>query len=301
MGTPEFAVPSLRILLENNFPIVAVVTPADKPSGRGLSLKPCPVKQFALDNNLLVLQPEKLQDESFVQKLKELAPDIQVIVAFRMLPEVVWRIPTLGTFNLHGSLLPQYRGAAPIHHAVLQGETETGVTTFLIDEKIDTGAILLQAKTPIHPDDTTGDVHDRLMQIGAELVLKTVNGLYTKTIFPILQNTIDTDKPLQAAPKLHTEFCKINHNQPAATVYNFIRGLVPYPVAYYYYKDTLLKIYKASIEYDTESVTSIGEYDTDRKSYLKLRVQDGFIHLLEVQAPNKKRLSIAEFLMGFQP
>jgi methionyl-tRNA formyltransferase len=301
MGTPEFAVPSLKILLENGYEVLAVVCPPDKPSGRGMKLQACAVKQFALEQNLLVLQPEKLRGPLFLEQLKALEPDLQVVVAFRMLPDVVWKLPKIGTFNLHGSLLPQYRGAAPINHAVIDGCLETGVTTFMIDEKIDTGAMLLSASTPIAENDTAGDVHDRLMELGATLVLKTVQGLEKGLLVP--QPQPQDSSELRPAPKIFKEFCLLDANLNVQKAHNFIRGLAPYPTAYTLYKGQAIKLFQA--EQQTPLLpqhTSVanGTLLSDGKSFIVLKLSDGYLNLLKLQLPNKKVLPAKELLLGYK-
>ena len=303
MGTPEFAAESLKILDENRYNISAVVTAPDKPAGRGLKILESDVKKYALENNLPVLQPEKLKNEDFVNQLKELNPHIIVVVAFRMLPEVVWRIPTLGTFNLHASLLPQYRGAAPINWAVINNEKETGITTFLIDANIDTGSILFQEKISIEYEDDAGVVHDKLMKIGAQLVLKTINALIKNDYSVINQNFLISDNTiLKHAPKINKDDCRINWTKPISDIYNHIRGLSPYPTAfteiYNKEKSILLKIYKAKEikEFHNHKPETIY---TDNKTFFKVAVNGGYINILNIQQAGKIRMNIADFLRGF--
>jgi methionyl-tRNA formyltransferase len=308
MGTPEFAVASLDALVQAGYNIIAVITAPDKPAGRGMKLTESAVKKYAVEKQLQVLQPVKLKDPEFLKTLKALQTDLQIVVAFRMLPEVVWNMPPMGTINLHGSLLPQYRGAAPINWAVINGEKETGVTTFKLQHEIDTGDILLQDSFPIGDDDTAGEVHDRMKEIGAQLLVKTVDGL-AKGILeekpqPIgnRQSAIGNENPateLKHAPRLFTETCKIDWNQPIAAIHNLIRGLSPYPAAFTSLNDKNLKIYKAKKEAHA-SPKSPGSVETDNKSYLKFAAKDGYIHVIELQLEGKKKMTVEEFLRGFR-
>lgn len=296
MGTPDFAVASLNALAEAGFEIVGVVTAADKPAGRGQKLQESAVKKYAVEKGLKVLQPLKLKDPEFVEELRALNADLQVVVAFRMLPEIVWDMPAKGTINLHASLLPQYRGAAPINHAIINGETESGATTFFLKHEIDTGDVIFSEKVAIAPDDTAGDLHDHLMVTGAGLLVKTVQaiaeGNYKEQPQPLAGE-------LKHAPKIFKEFCKIDWNQPVKTVYNLIRGLSPYPTAFAVLNEKTIKIFKASYEQGTPEVTP-GSYLTDGKTYLKFAAQDGFIQLLDVQFEGKKRMLVDEFLRGMR-
>lgn len=295
MGTPDFAVASLQRLLGGGCTVVAVVTAPDRPSGRGLQLTPSAVKKAALAANLPVLQPEKLRDPAFLDELASYKADLQVVVAFRMLPEVVWAMPTIGTFNLHGSLLPQYRGAAPINWAIINGETETGVTTFFIEKEIDTGQMIFQDREPIYPDDTAGTVHDRLMERGADLVLKTVRaieaGEYPRTPQPM-------SGELKPAPKLSRETTEINWNQPAITVRNFVRGLSPYPAAWTTVNGKFFKVYNVSIANESPFAAEVGEAYTDNKTIILIRAADGWLSLDSLQAEGKRRMTAEEFLRG---
>lgn len=330
MGTPEFAVASLDALVQAGCNIIAVITAPDKPAGRGMKLTESAVKKYAVEKQLPVLQPVKLKDPAFLETLKGLQADLQIVVAFRMLPEVVWNMPPMGTINLHGSLLPQYRGAAPINWAVINGEKETGVTTFKLQHEIDTGNILLQDSFPIGDDETAGEVHDRMKEIGARLLVKTVAGLANGSLQEIPQQSIGNpdsyreqlatgnEKPttgnrqpatapstpgdaieLKHAPKIFTETCKIDWNQPVAAIYNLIRGLSPYPAAFTYLHDKSLKIYKAKKETHA-SPKSAGSFETDNRTYLKFAAADGYIHITELQLEGKKRMTIEEFLRGFR-
>lgn len=269
MGTPEFAVASLDALVQNNYNVVAVVTVPDKPAGRGQQIQQSAVKKYALENRLPILQPEKLKDEQFVAQLKELQADLQIVVAFRMLPEVVWNMPPLGTYNLHGSLLPKYRGAAPINWAIINGETESGVTTFKLKHEIDTGNMLFQAKAPINKDTTAGELHDALMHIGADLILKTVKAIENNDYKLLPQD----DSQSIHAPKIFKETCKINWNNKAEQIHNLIRGLSPYPAAYAELIDSngdvfTFKIFKSDTELTTINLP-IGSVMSDNKTYLK--------------------------------
>lgn len=301
MGTPEFAVASLDILIQNNYDIAAVVTVPDKPAGRGQQLQQSAVKKYALEKGLKVLQPEKLKDESFINELKELKADLQIVVAFRMLPEVVWNMPPLGTYNLHGSLLPKYRGAAPINWAVINGESESGVTSFKLKHEIDTGNMLFQEKTPITKTTTAGELHDTLMQVGAEVILKTVRAIESGNYELKPQD----DSQSIHAPKLFKETCKINWNNPAEKIYNLIRGLSPYPAAFTEFVDknnqTLgVKIFTSEIE-ETKHTCQAGDVKSDGKTYLKVACNNGYIHIKELQMAGKKRMFVEDFLRGFKP
>jgi methionyl-tRNA formyltransferase len=298
MGTPAFAVPSLKILFDNGYTIPAVITAPDKPAGRGMKLTASPVKQYALEHGIPVLQPERLKNPEFVAHLKSLQADLQVVVAFRMLPEVVWNMPPLGTLNLHGSLLPKYRGAAPINWAIINGETETGVTTFLLKHEIDTGDILLQQRIPIGPDDTAGDLHDRMMNIGADTIFATVRQLAAQDVTPIPQSSLI---PATNAPKIFTDTCRLDLGKTVHEAYNFVRGLSPYPGAWVDLNGKVLKIFKAKpVVFDMPHASSdqIKLYQTDQKTYLKIFLCDGWLELLEIQIEGKRRMSIVDFLNG---
>jgi len=302
MGTPEFAVASLKALVENNYNIVGVVTAPDRPSGRGQKMHQSDVKQYAISCGLPVLQPEKLKDENFLEALKSLNHDIQIIVAFRMLPEVVWKMPPMGTFNLHGSLLPHYRGAAPLNWAIINGDKETGVTTFLLKQEIDTGNILFQEKIQIGPDETIGELHDALMEIGANLVLKTVDALAEGNVSPLSQDILVIDPERLHAPKIFKENCLIDWEKPGIVINNLIRGLSPYPAAWTNFRssgsETGVKIFKASFEQASHECKP-GEIQSDNKKYLKVACLDGFLNILDLQLAGKKRMGVAEFLRGF--
>lgn len=295
MGTPDFAVTSLQRLLDAGCQVVAVVTAPDRPSGRGLQVIASPVKKAAEAARLPVLQPEKLRDPVFLEQLRLYQADLQVVVAFRMLPEVVWAMPTIGTFNLHASLLPQYRGAAPINWVIINGEQETGVTTFFIEKEIDTGQMIFQEAEPVYPDDTAGTLHDRLMERGADLVLKTVRAIEAGE-YPRIPQPAATD--LKAAPKLHRETCEVNWNQPAGVVRNFVRGLSPYPTAWTTLNDRFYKLHKISLADNKLGTFSPGTIDTDNKKYIHIAVADGWISIEELQAEGKRRMTVEEFLRG---
>lgn len=296
MGTPDFAVASLNALYKAGFDIVGVVTAPDKPAGRGQKLSESAVKQFAVKMGLTVLQPLKLKDPEFLNQLKTLNADLQVVVAFRMLPEIVWEMPAKGTINLHASLLPQYRGAAPINHAIINGETQSGVTTFFLKHEIDTGNTIFSAAVDIKSTDTAGNLHDNLMSVGADLLVRTVKAIETNDYNEIPQ--IQSDE-LKHAPKIFKEFSKIDWNQRSETVYNHIRGLSPYPTAFTTLNDKTLKIFNAEIE-DQEPAISAGAYLSDGKTFLKFAAKDGFIKVTDVQYEGKKRMAIDEFLRGMR-
>jgi len=296
MGTPDFAVASLSALYEAGYDITGVVTAADKPAGRGQKLQESAVKKYAVEKGLKILQPLKLKDPEFIEELKALNADLQVVVAFRMLPEMVWNMPPKGTINLHASLLPHYRGAAPINHAIINGETESGVTTFFLKHEIDTGDVIFSAKVDIAEDDTAGDLHDHLMATGAELLLKTVKAIADNNYEE--QPQIAAEE-LKHAPKIFKEFCKIDWNQPVKTVYNLIRGLSPYPTAFTELNEKTIKVFKAGYE-ETEPGIAAGGFLTDGKTFLKFAAKDGFIQLLDVQYEGKKRMLVDEFLRGMR-
>lgn len=296
MGTPDFAVASLDALVQANFDIVAVVTAPDKPAGRGQKLNESAVKKYAVEKSIPVLQPEKLKNKEFLAALKSYQADLQVVVAFRMLPEVVWNMPPKGTINLHGSLLPQYRGAAPINHAIINGEKESGVTTFFLTHEIDTGDIILSDRTPIADNETAGELHDKLMVIGANLLVKTVTAIAAGDVAEQPQPQSDE---LKHAPKIFKEDCKIDWNNPSIKVHNLIRGLSPYPTAFTLLNDKTLKIFKAELE-DKEPGIAAGGLLTDNKTYLKFATKDGFIKLLDIQYEGKKRMLIEDFLRGMR-
>jgi methionyl-tRNA formyltransferase len=310
MGTPEFAVASLEALVNSGCNIIGVITAPDKPAGRGLKLHESAVKKYATENGLRVLQPEKLKNPHFLEELRTLNADLQVVVAFRMLPEAVWSMPPLGTINVHASLLPQYRGAAPINWAVINGETETGVTTFKLKHEIDTGDILLQECIPIGENETAGELHDRLKDLGARVLVKTVQGLSDRTLKETPQASVansqspveqsvdgDSRLPLKHAPKIFTETCRIDWNRPVAEVHNLIRGLSPFPGAFTYLNDKLLKIYKSQKETATTGIGP-GTFKTDGKNFLKFAGTDGFVWVKELQLEGKKKMAVEDFLRG---
>lgn len=299
MGTPDFAVASLKALLDAGKNVVAVVTSPDKPAGRGQKLHQSAVKQFASEHGLPVLQPEKLRAPDFLENLRSYKADLQVVVAFRMLPEIVWNMPPLGTINVHASLLPQYRGAAPINHAIINGEKESGVTTFLLQQEIDTGNILLSEKVEIDEVDTAGILHDKLMLAGANTLIKTIEALEKDEIIPLSQNEMSAED-LKHAPKIFKEDCLINWDSPTEEVYNKIRGLSPYPAAYTLLDGKVLKIYEATKEPATPLTKIPGTIDTDGKSFLKFKTKDGHINLISLQIEGKKRMSVEEFLRGYR-
>jgi methionyl-tRNA formyltransferase len=294
MGTPEFAVPSLEILVNHSFSVVAVITAPDKPQGRGQKIVFSPVKEYAVKNGIPVLQPANLKSPEFLEELKSYQANLQVVVAFRMLPEVVWSMPEYGTFNLHASLLPQYRGAAPINWAIINGEKETGVTTFFLKHEIDTGSIIFQEKESIAETDDVGSLYERLMLKGAQLVLKTVktiaSGTHTSQAQP------ETGE-IKHAPKIFKETCEINWDQPAQQIVNFIRGLSPYPVAWTSFNNKVFKVYKAE-PVNFNSNANVGSLETDNKNYLYAKASDGWVSLNELQPEGKKRMTVQEYFRG---
>lgn len=303
MGTPEFSVASLNILVENNYRIVGVITAPDRAAGRGKKLRQSAVKEYALEQNLTILQPPNLKDPDFIAELRKLKADLQIVVAFRMLPEIVWNMPYLGTFNLHASLLPQYRGAAPINWAIINGETQTGLTTFFLDKEIDTGHIILSETTSISANETAGDLHDRLMDIGSQLVLKTTNTISKGEIITTPQKEILLETDIKHAPKLNKENCRINWKNKGEDIYNLIRGLSPYPAAYTFLKiankrDLNLKIYNSHFELSKE-IKESGSIVSDQKTFLKVKCSNGWLFLDEIQLEGKKRMKTIDFLRGF--
>lgn len=296
MGTPDFAVPSLEILLEKGFDIVGVITSTDKYGGRGMKqLIESPVKKFAIENGLTVLQPKNLKSPEFIEVLKSLEADLQIVVAFRMLPEVVWDMPSLGTYNLHSSLLPKYRGAAPINWAVINGEKETGVTSFKLQHKIDVGDVLFQEKLDIGDDESAGELHDRLMLLGSEVVLKTVEALDKGEVELKSQNNESATK----APKIFTKDCEIDWSKKTNEIYNFIRGLSPFPGAWTTLDGKTLKIFKAMKE-EVDKGKQVGEITTDNKKYIRIATKDGSINLIDVKLQGKKKMDIKSFLNGYK-
>src|SRR5258706_810196 len=296
MGTPEFAVPSLEILVENKLNIVAVITAPDKPQGRGQKLTASPVKECALKHGLPVLQPTNLKSPEFFNELKSYNANLQVVVAFRMLPEAIWAMPSLGTFNLHASLLPQYRGAAPINWAIINGEKETGVTTFFLKHEIDTGSIIFQEKEKINEDDDVGKLYERLMRRGSALVLKTVRAIEAGNVPSLPQ---DESVQIKHAPKIFKETCEVNWNQPSEAIINFVRGLSPYPAAWTNLNGKVFKLFHVkSLLGSQQSTADSGHIHTDNKTYLRVKTQDGWISILEFQPEGKKRLSVEDFFRG---
>ncbi len=305
MGTPEFAVETLDLLLQNNYNVVGVITVPDKPAGRGQQLQESAVKKYAIEKGLNILQPEKLKDENFLEQLDKLKADLQIVVAFRMLPEVVWNMPPMGTINLHGSLLPNYRGAAPINWAIINGEKETGVSTFFLQQEIDTGKIIFQERTPIRENETAGEIHDKLMHIGAQLVLKTVHAIENDNYPQIDQSELITaNDPVKNAPKIFKTDCRIDWNRSVDEIHNQIRGLSPYPATFTDFvspdgKIIPVKIFRSRKENNTHDLATTNII-TDSKSYIKIAVKNGYILLDEIQIAGKKRMAVDEFLRGFQ-
>jgi methionyl-tRNA formyltransferase len=298
LGTPEFAVASLNALVENGFHVEAVVTAPDKPAGRGLKLTESAVKQYAVQKDIPVLQPLKLKDPAFIKQLEAFQADIQVVVAFRMLPEMVWAMPAAGTVNLHGSLLPQYRGAAPINRAIMNGEAKTGVTTFKLQQQIDTGNILLMEEVPIGPDETAGELHDRMKEIGALLVVRTIRGLMDGSLKEKPQTITDTAS-LKAAPKIFAEDCQINWQNPIATIHNQIRGLSPFPGAFTSFNGKTIKIFRSHATHSGQHEKP-GQMETDGKNWIRYSGADGFIYAEEMQLEGKKRMKTTDFLRGYR-
>lgn len=297
MGTPAFAVASLDALCKAGCQVVGVVTAPDKPAGRGMQMQQSPVKAYALAHHLPLLQPVKLRDPAFLEALAEWKADLQVVVAFRMLPEIVWSAPPLGTINVHGSLLPQYRGAAPINWAVINGETQTGVTTFKLQHAVDTGNILLQAVLPIGPHENAGSVHDRMMQQGAELLVETIRKLADGSLHEIPQP--QNDAALRHAPKIFTDTCRIHWEKPGQEIYNLVRGLSPYPAAFTELEGKKLRIFDAVVEKEKPTVRP-GEFSTDKKTFLKFATGDGYLSLKEIQLEGKKKMAVQDFLRGYR-
>lgn len=300
MGTPEFAVETLKLLLQNNYNVVGVITVPDKPAGRGQQLQQSAVKKYAIEKGLNILQPEKLKDENFLEQLAELKADLQIVVAFRMLPEVVWKMPRLGTINLHGSLLPHYRGAAPINWAIINGDTKTGVTTFFIEEQIDTGNIIFQEEETIEPNDNIGSLYEKLMKRGANLVIKTTKAISENTIHPIPQDQIPVEN-LKPAPKINKETCRIDWTVDAETIHNLVRGFSPYPAAWTELvlnnEKTIIKIFSTTVEICHHLLTQ-GTIITDSKHYLKVATRNGYINICDLQPAGKKRMDATAFLNG---
>ncbi len=299
MGTPEFAVASLDALLNAGCNIVGVITALDKPAGRGMKITQSAVKKYAVEKRLNILQPEKLKNPEFLDQLKSLNANLQVVVAFRMLPEVVWNMPPMGTINVHGSLLPQYRGAAPINWAIINGEKQTGVTTFKLQHQIDTGDILLNKTIEIGPDENAGELHDKMKMAGAKLLVKTIEGLAKGTLLEKPQQSIAKEEELKHAPKIFTETCVINWEKPSHEIHNLVRGLSPFPGALTKLNGKILKIYRSSVEIVFHELTP-GTVETDQKKYLKFATSNGYIHVLDLQLEGKKRMLVEDFLRGYK-
>lgn len=299
MGTPEFAVASLQKMVEAGCNIAAVVTAPDKPAGRGMELQQSAVKKYALEKGLKVLQPEKLKSPEFIEALRSLNARLQVVVAFRMLPEVVWNMPPLGTINVHGSLLPQYRGAAPINWAIINGEKYTGVTTFKLQHEIDTGNILLQEKIAIRDDETAGELHDEMKEVGADLLVKTLTGIASNDIAEVPQSQTPDSGAWKHAPKIFNETCTINWQHTTNDIYNLIRGLSPYPAAFTTLHGKKLKIFRAEKENRNNSAET-GSVETDGKTYLRFACLDGYIRITELQLEGKKKMKVEDFLRGYR-
>jgi methionyl-tRNA formyltransferase len=293
LGTPDFSVPSLDAIVKAGHEVVAVVTMPDKPAGRGMQLQQSAVKKYAVENNIKVLQPVKLKDPEFIAELQTLNADLQVVIAFRMLPQIVWQMPNFGTLNLHASLLPDYRGAAPINWAIINGETKTGVSTFFLKHEIDTGDVLLTKEVAITPTMNAGELHDLLMQVGAETVVKSLALIENGNT----KGTPQGDDNNKMAPKIFKEHCFINFNQNGQNIYNLIRGLSPYPAAFTHFDNKILKVYESTFE-ATNHQEPIGKMMSDNKTFLKVACQDGYINLLQIQLEGKKRMKVDEFLRG---
>ena len=306
MGTPDFSVPTLNAIITEGYNVVGVITAPDREAGRGRKIKMSAVKEFALNNELKILQPTNLKDEDFIKELTSLKPNLQIVVAFRMLPKVVWSLPKLGTFNLHASLLPQYRGAAPINFAIINGESQTGLTTFFLDEQIDTGGIIKQTKINISNEDSAGSLHDKMMVLGSELVIDTINCILNNSITPKDQkNFIDQNKVLNSAPKLNKDDCRINWNKKPVDVYNFVRGLSPYPASFSTLvsnskKEIVVKIFTVSIISNSEPTQKPGAIISDGSTCIDVALKSGVIRILELQLSGKKRMRTAELLRGLK-
>ena len=306
MGTPDFSVPTLNAIITEGYNVVGVITAPDREAGRGRKIKMSAVKEFALNNELKILQPTNLKDEDFIKELTSLKPNLQIVVAFRMLPKVVWSLPKLGTFNLHASLLPQYRGAAPINFAIINGESQTGLTTFFLDEQIDTGGIIKQTKINISNEDSAGSLHDKMMVLGSELVIDTINCILNNSITPKDQkNFIDQNKVLNSAPKLNKDDCRINWNKKPVEVYNFVRGLSPYPASFSTLvskskKEIVVKIFTVSIISNSEPTQKPGAIISDGSTCIDVALKSGVIRILELQLSGKKRMRTAELLRGLK-
>ena len=299
MGTPAFAVASLSALLAAEMNVVAVVTAPDKPAGRGMKMQESAVKQFALAHQLMVLQPDKLKAPEFLNAIQALKPDLQIVVAFRMLPEIIWSLPPMGTLNVHGSLLPQYRGAAPINWAIINGEKETGVTTFQLQHAIDTGAILLQDKIAISENMTAGELHDTMMEVGANLLIKTVNGLVNQSIQATPQEAVVDENLLKHAPKIFSKDGEINWQHSVEAIHNLVRGLAPFPGATSKIDGKMVKLFSTYIQLE-KPTEAIGSFLTDGKTYAKIACSNGYLGLNDIQWEGKKRMPIVDFLRGYR-
>ena len=300
MGTPEFAVASLDALINAGCNIVGVITAPDKPAGRGMQLQQSAVKKYAVEKDLHILQPEKLKNPEFIEALKSLHADVQIVVAFRMLPEIVWNMPPMGTINVHASLLPDYRGAAPINWAIINGEKETGITTFKLLQEIDTGNILLQEKISINENETAGELHDTLKELGANVLIKTINSIADNSLNEKPQSAISNQaSDIKHAPKINTETCKIDWNKSTDNIYNLIRGLSPFPTAFSFLDDKMLKIYSCKKEITTHEYVT-GSLHSDGKTFLKFACADGFILCSDIQLQGKKRMQVEDFLRGYR-
>ncbi len=295
LGTPEFSVASLKAIVEAKFNVVAVITAPDKPAGRGLHMQESAVKQYAISQHIPVLQPLKLKDPKFIEELKSYHADLQIVIAFRMLPEVVWNMPKLGTVNLHASLLPDYRGAAPINWAIINGEKETGVCTFFLKHEIDTGDMIMSKKVPITNNIDAGELHDILMNTGVDVILETIKAVEHKS-YQLIPQANNSNK---IAPKIYTEQCKINWNERGENIYNLIRGMSPYPGAFTELDGRIFKIYKSEFIEDAYMKTEVGKIDTDGKNYMRFACLNGWIDAKNVQLAGKRRISINEFLIGY--
>jgi len=301
MGTPDFAVASLDALVNAGWNIIAVITAPDKPAGRGMKMTESAVKKYAVEKGLKILQPEKLKNPAFIEDLKSLKADLQIVVAFRMLPEMVWNMPPMGTINLHGSLLPQYRGAAPINWAIINGEKETGVTTFKLKHEIDTGDILLSERISIGENETAGQLHDKMKIIGANLLVKTVKGLAAGSLRETPQPSVigHPSSDLKHAPKIFTETCKIDWNKSVDEIHNLIRGLSPFPGAFTYFDGKMLKIFRSEKE-ETPTTVLPGNFETDKRTCLRFAAHNGYTYLKEIQLEGKKKMGIEDFLRGYR-
>ena len=299
MGTPDFAVAILKRLIEDNYNVVGVITAPDKAAGRGRKINQSAVKKYALEQNLHLFQPTNLKNDIFINELKAVSATLQVVVAFRMLPEQIWSFPPMGTLNVHGSLLPQYRGAAPINWAIINGEKETGVTTFQLQHAIDTGAILLQDRIPIAPNHTAGEIHDTMMEVGAQLLVKTLHGLFDNSIKAVAQEQVIGNDALKHAPKIFTKDCEIDWDKSCAAIHNLIRGLAPFPGAITMIDGKIVKLFLTQA-IDATPTEAPGSFITDGKSFAKIACKDGYIELADIQWEGKKRMPIIDFLRGYR-